>query len=329
MFAVPLYRYINPRVVLASLCALTAVALLIISNAGIWWLLIPGVLAICCGQAFSYTFNSALCLSLVDDRDAAQNALAKMRSFGPLAALCATASILLFEQSLGYKAIVGVVAVVVLIFSLYLFFARIDFPLNREKVRLKIKNSLWPYYALNALSGARSALFKTFVITLLIREHDFDMARTSGLILASTIAGFIGYRALAWLSDRVDPKYILGFVHTTVGFLFIGFATVPSSEVLVVLFLFDSMIFGVAAVTDSTLRRFVAKDKIVGQLSTGMSLFYVMGIVAPIVGGAIASFYSLDVVFLFAAAVAWTAAVVSQIYCARASRYREQGLLVD
>lgn len=279
------------------------------------------MVAMASGQILIYTIACTLSIESTNNRVAAQQSLARLRSYGPFATLSASALVIVILPYTNYKYLFIGLACLLLAVAIYTYRYSKWYPTNRRSPRIRINPSLWSYYLMNFLSGSRSALFKAFVITLLVREFHFDMSSTAWLAIANGVASFLGYRLIAALSLRLNPRVILGSIYTLVGFLFVGFALIKIAWILVVLFIIDSLVFGVSTVTDGTLKSMTRPRELSGQLGNGIAVFHIAGIILPAIGGAIAAASdNLTTVFLFAAMLAWTAAIMSQIHCGIADR---------
>lgn len=321
-------RY-SPKTIVICLNILVAISLIVVSQVNQWVLITLAMLVISSAQILIYAIVCAISCEQARDRGGAQHRLARLRSFGPLAILCASLTIIVTRPDSANSALPGLsypvlffcVACLMLLSAFYTYKFS-DWHRPQEHVtNVHLKKNLWSYYLMNFLSGSRSILFRAFVITLFVREFDFDMSKTAGLVLASSIAGFIGYRLLSLLSTRLSPRLILGGAYTLVGFLFIGFGLIKVPELLVVLFLLDSVVFGVSVVTDSTLKVLVNSSELPGQVSTGVAIFHAAGILLPLTAGLILAVTdNLTVIFFFAAILSWTAAIVSQVHCAIVAR---------
>ncbi len=321
-------RY-SPKDIVVCLSIIVAVSLIVVSQSNQWFLITLAMLMITSAQIIIYAIACAISCEQARDQANAQDRLARLRSFGPLAILSASLIIIIARPDSASSAFPGLsypdlffgVACLLLASAFYIYkYANWHRPKERV-TNVHISKILWSYYLMNFLSGSRSILFKAFVITLFVREFHFDMSKTASLVLASSIAGFIGYRLLSVLSARLSPRLILGGAYTLVGLLFIGFALIKVPELLVVLFLLDSVLFGVSVVTDSTLKVLVSTSELPGQLSTGLAIFHAAGIVLPLTAGLIlAVTESLTVIFFFAAILAWITAIASQVHCAIVAR---------
>ncbi len=313
-------RY-SSRKIASYLCVLVAISIILVSHVQQWLVVAVAMTAIATGQILIYTIACTLSTETARDRAGAQQNLARLRSYGPLATLSASTLIIVILPFTTYSFLFIGQACLLLGVAVYTYQYSKWYPTKKRTTKIRINRSLWSYYLMNFLSGSRSALFKAFVISLLVREFHFDMSGTAWLAIAGGVASFLGYRLIAALSLRLSPRVILGFVYTLIGFLFIGFALIKTPAVLVVLFIIDSLIFGVSTVTDGTLKSLTKSKDLAGQLGNGLVMFHVAGIVLPAIGGLLAaSSGDLTIVFLFAAALAWISAIVSQIHCAIADK---------
>tara|TARA_R110002167_G_C12694386_1_gene652749 strand:+ start:3334 stop:4296 length:963 start_codon:yes stop_codon:yes gene_type:complete len=309
---------------------MVALALIVVSQAQQWIFITLGMLTLSTGQFLIYTIVCTLSTQNASNRANAQQKLARIRSFGPIAMLSSSLIVILILPYTRYLLLFISTACLILLAAFYTYRFTTWHRPKEHVTNIHFTKHLWSYYLMNFLSGSRSILFRAFVITLLVREFEFNMSNTSGLALASSIAGFIGYRLIASLSTRLSPRLILGSSYTLVGFLFIGFSLIKIPEVLIILYIIDSMIFGVSVVTDSTLKVLLKPSELAGQLSTGQAIFHAAGIILPLISGLIITLTdNLTVVFLFAASLAWLAALTSQKHCSIVDKFENSGTTID
>jgi hypothetical protein len=316
---------IAPKMVVVYISVMVAIALIVVSQTQQWLYITLGMLAISTGRILIYTMASALSTERARNRIYAQKLLARLRSFGPLALITSSLIVIIVLPYTSYPWLFFCMSCLLAGSAFYAYrFAKWSLPGERA-TSIHISKALWSYYLMNFLSGSRSILFRAFVITLLVREFDFDKSNTALLFAAGSVAGFVGYRLIAMLSTTLSPRLILGGAYTLVGLLFIGFALIKIPAVLVFLYLVDSLIFGVSIVTDSTLKVLVKPSELLGQISTGLSIFHIAGIILPLVAGLILAVTdNLTLIFLFAAALAWIAAITSQIHCAIVEKFEKK-----
>jgi hypothetical protein len=82
--------------------------------------------------------------------------------------------------------------------------------------------------------------------------------------------------------------------------------------ILAMLYCFDSLLFGVSVITDSHLRKISSPKNYVGDVATGLTLFYIAGVVLPLVAGYIWEYRGDNSAFVFGSLLAIVAAIVSR-----------------
>jgi hypothetical protein len=72
------------------------------------------------------------------------------------------------------------------------------------------------------------------------------------------------------------------------------------------------LLFGVSVITDSHLRKISSPKNYVGDVATGLTLFYIAGTVLPLVAGYIWDYRSAHTAFVFGSLLAIVAALVGR-----------------
>jgi len=212
--------------------------------------------------------------------------LGKLRSLGPLGAIGVALVVLYVLPRFGFRMLYGSSGFFVLSAGIFLsvMISR-NISVAKTSGHLRFSLRLWPYYALHFLSGARSALFKAFVLYLMIHDHQMEITGTALLVLGGNLSNFLGYRIVGFLADRYGPRRTLVWVFSGVACVFVGFSFAETKLMLSILYLLDSLLFCSSVATDSYLKNRVQHKEIVGYLSSGVSFFYIAGVIAPIAGG--------------------------------------------
>lgn len=296
---------------LALSCTLVGLGLIWIGLVSHWNTLWLGVLSISTGFICFYPVVTSLCL-LQSERKASAISIGRLKSFGPLAAIGSALLILHALPSLGFKTffIVTGTAVVFCGGVTTLGIRNKEYAIIQGSLRFKFR--LWPYYALNFLAGCRSALFKTFVIFLLVTEYHFKIRGTAMIVLTGNLFGAIGYRLVGQLAHRFDQRNVLSAIYIGVALIFLGFS-LPGSRLLVsILFLLDSTLFAASVVTDSYLKTKSAPQELIGDVASGLTLFYLAGILAPVAGGILWEHLDHKATFLLGSGLAGLSILVSR-----------------
>jgi predicted MFS family arabinose efflux permease len=269
---------------LALSCTLVGLGLIWISLASHFNTLWLGVLSISTGFACFYPVVTSLCLLECEPRASAIS-IGRLRSFGPLAAIGSALLILHALPSLGFRTFLLVTGTAVVFCGGATTLGIRNKEYATTQGSLRLKSNLWPYYALNFLAGCRSALFKTFVIFLLVTEHHFKIRGTAMIVLAGSLFSAIGYRLVGQLANRFDQRNVLSALYIGVALIFLGFSLLKARLLVSILFLLDSLFFAASVVTDSYLKTKSAPQEVIGDVASGLTLFYLGGILAPLAGG--------------------------------------------
>ncbi|GEM_PF-2187096 len=237
--------------------------------------------------------------------------LGRLKSLGPLAAIAATFLLFWIDQDASTRDLLLVAGLIVLLVSLVYQrgnrFER-DTP---PTPGFHFKTRLWPIYLLNFLAGSRSALFKTFVVTQIVSQFHVSTVQLSGILLAGSIAGLIGYRTLGWLATTYNPKNVLTIVYFLVNLLFIGLIFADLS-IFIGLFLLDSFLFGTAVITDASLKRADPEKFLIANLATGATFFHLAGVVTPLVLASVLQTWGQPAVMCFGAIIAMIACITAR-----------------
>ncbi len=304
-------RKISLSTLMVFACSSMGLGLIGIGLAPRSYLLWPGVLLIGIGFTCYYPIINSICIQH-SDRRTVSTAVGHLKSYGPLAALVAFFLIAACLPRLGYQNFFIVSGGFVVLIG---FWALTDLhikPYADNPGNLRFKKDLWPYYALNFLAGCRSAGIKAFVLLLLISEHGLLMHETAAVFFIGTICSLIGYRLIGHFADQYQPPKVLSFVYLTVSLIFLGFCFIDSSVIRILLYFFDSLLFGVSVVTDSHLKKVSRPKDTIGNVACGLTLFNLGKTVFPVIGGILWSHFHQHATFLVVSVLAILAVWVSQ-----------------
>ncbi|MEZ5583997.1 MAG: MFS transporter [Candidatus Competibacteraceae bacterium] len=206
-------------------CTLLGAGLIWISLAPTWNAVWPGIVAIGFGFTFFYPVINTLCL-LDSAPETAAVRIGQLKSYGPLASIGATLLVILFLQAMafGFRPFLAVTGTLVTGCGLVAALSMRPRRYTLIQGTFRLEPALWPYYTLNFLAGCRSALFKTFVLFLLVNEHGFEINSTALVILVGNLAGFFGYRLIGRIASRYRRSTVLSAVYAGVALIFLGFA---------------------------------------------------------------------------------------------------------
>lgn len=237
----------------------------------------------------------------------------RLKSFGPLAAIIPAAAFAIYSSPQGYRMFLASMGLVLVAAGLVAFFhpgtvmrgyipPRSTFPLNR---------ALWPYYAINFLAGCRGAVFRTFALFAFMKTLGMDFQHTMLVAVAGSICSVVSYRLLGRLAAAFRPQITLSMVYLLVSGLYVIFFLSESLYLLVGLYCLDSLLFGVSSIGDSYLKFNTPPEKLFDHLSIGLALYYLAGVLFPVVGGILWEISGSKSTFLLGSILMLIAAAVS------------------
>jgi predicted MFS family arabinose efflux permease len=277
-----------------------------------WYFLLGGVLAIGIGFAVFYPIITSFGIegSAVDN---VTISLGRLKCLGPLAGLASALLIQIAITPFGYEGLLVLTGIFVSVTGLAAakYVRKMKYVSDQGNLRLKL--NLWPYYALNFLAGCRSAFFRFFIVFLLVKEHELKIQQTAWIGMIGSLFLAISYFALGKIASRYEHRNVLSLIYILVALVFLGFAVFKDvGWVLVLLFWCDSLLFGVSVLTDSYLKNISAPGNLVGDVATGLTLFYIAGFLTPHLAGIIWENRGSESAFAFGSILALLAALVSR-----------------
>ena len=305
-------RKVKPSILMAASCLLVGLGLIWIGSQPNWDQLWCGVLAIGIGFAGFYPIITSFGIES-SAPEKVSISLGRLKGFGPLAAIASALLIQFAITSLGYDGLLTLTGIFVSItgFTAVIYVRKMKCVSDQGNLRLKL--TLWPYYALNFLAGCRSAFFKYFIIFFLVKEHDLKIQQTAWIGMIGSLFIAISYFVIGKIASRYEHRDVLSLIYVLVALVFLGFTAFNSIKwVLVLLFWGDSLLFGVSVLTDSYLKEISASSNLVGDVATGLTFFYIAGFLMPHLAGLIWDNRGSESAFVFGSILALLAALVSR-----------------
>lgn len=263
----------------------------------IWLQHLGGIVILHFGFAVFYLAVNAIFLSITLPNQAVRK-LSHLRSLGPLSGVVVTAFMIFALSSLGNLAIMVSLGCLILLTGVACYFSTF---LGQESIpqnHIRLDKNLLSYYGLNFLNGCRSGLFKTFVLYYLISEFGFQLKSTATIVLLGNLMTFLGYHLCGVLVARCNPAKLLIFIYLILVVNFLGFYYFKTPEILSLLYLVDSFVFCTPAIIDAYLK-FIASDRdLLGNLSAGLSLYHLGGVLMPFIGGLIYARNNTSIFFI-------------------------------
>jgi predicted MFS family arabinose efflux permease len=155
-----------------------------------------------------------------------------------------------------------------------------------KRVRQSVRRGYWLYYALTFLMGTRRHIFTTFAIYLLVRVHGLQTWQTATLFLVNSVISFLALPQLGRLVGLFGERRMLTVNFVLLTAVFIGYATIDTIGILIVLFILDNVLFGFSLAIESYFQKIaVMPQDITPNVSLAQSLNHVAAVTIPIIGG--------------------------------------------
>jgi predicted MFS family arabinose efflux permease len=269
--------------------------------------LILGTLVTSIGFHYFSSGSSAVLLQ-VTSKEEAPKALGRLRSVSALAAVLATAGVsgaaLVLDNRLILVIAGGLVVLAGLILLPRMNIAR-RYEHQDKPARESVRRDYWLYYVLTFLMGSRRHIFTTFAIFMLVSLHGLETEQTALLFLVNSVVNFVTSTPLGRLVARFGEQRALTLNFVCLVAIFLGYATIDSTLVLVVLFVVDNLFFGFSLALSSYFQKIaVIPQDITPNMSLGQSINHVAAVVIPIVGGWMWETFDPALPFLTGAVVA-------------------------
>ena len=177
------------------------------------------------------------------------------------------------------------------------------------------------YYVLCALYGARKQVFMTFGPWVIIKVFDQPAYTIANLWLVYSVLG-LGVRPLVGLMiDRWGERFALGLEGTILTAVCVTYAAAggsPSSTAalyaVMAAYVVDQMCFAISMARTTYLSKIIeTPEDLPAGLASGVSIDHLVSMSIPLLGGFVWAVWGFQYVFLGAAAVALSYALVSRL----------------
>jgi predicted MFS family arabinose efflux permease len=235
-------------------------------------------------------------------------ALGNLSSIGALASVLATVGVSAAALMMGNRHIMVVGGIIVLIAGVALLprmNARQRFVTEEIPARKTVRRRYWLFYVLTFLMGTRRHIFTTFAIFLLVSVHGLETWQTAALFLVNSVVSFLALPQFGRLVGAFGERRTLTVNFVLLIIIFLGYATIKSTLVLVALFVTDNLLFGFSLAINSYFQKIaMVRQDITPNMSLGQSINHVAAVIIPIVGGLLWEAFDPAVPFISGAVIA-------------------------
>ena len=274
-----------------------------------------GTLVTSIGFHYFYSGSQAVLLQATSQAETPR-ALGSLSSIGAGASILATVGVAAAALVMGNRQIMVVGGVVVIIAGLALL-PRMNvkerFVQEETPARESVRRRYWLYYILTFLMGTRRHIFTTFAIFMLVSVHGLETWQTAMLFLVNSIVSFVALPQLGRLVGVFGERRMLTINFVLLIFIFVGYATIESTLILVAFFVVDNLLFGFSLALNSYFQKVaIVPQDITPNMSLGQSINHVAAVIIPIFGGWLWVTFDPAVPFLSGAVIAMISLVLLQ-----------------
>lgn len=249
---------------------------------------------------YSPVQNSIL-LRTSDPRERGRR-LGAMSSIAALATVLASLLVRWLVPSLGVRTVLTVAAV------LALAGAAVQF-LNSRGERTDIRKGMvfkWEYksyYWLTLLAGSRRQINYTFAKMALVMLFGVPVTTMAMLMLVANLLSIATRPIFGRLIDWLGEAKTLAINYFILIGIFLGYALVPYTAVLYVLFVLDHILLGFDIGITTHLDKIAPREDVSPSLAMGSTINHITGILIPVVGGFMWAAFSPRSVFIAGAII--------------------------
>jgi predicted MFS family arabinose efflux permease len=183
---------------------------------------------------------------------------------------------------------------------------------RRRERRILLRKRYNIYYLLIFLQGARKQIFLMFAVWLLVKGH--GAARTTILILMliNQVFNLLISPSMGKVIDRFGERLTLSVSYFLLAFVFLGYAFVPNTNGLYVLYVVDHLLFVGGIAMTTYLNKIAPPEDIRPTLTMGVTLNHIPSVLVPLLGGMMWATLGHTVVFVGGAVFATMSLIVAQ-----------------
>jgi MFS family permease len=178
--------------------------------------------------------------------------------------------------------------------------------------RILVRKRYKVYYALIFLQGARKQIFLMFAVWLLVKGHGAARETILILMLINQGLNLLISPSMGKVVDRFGERLTLTVSYVLLALVFLGYAFVPQTNALYVLYVVDHLLFVGGIALTTYLNKIAPREDIRPTLTMGVTLNHIPSVLVPLIGGALWVAYGHTVVFVGGAMFATMSVVVAQ-----------------
>jgi predicted MFS family arabinose efflux permease len=294
--------FVARNVVLAVSVALVGVGLMMYAGAGQMAGLIVATLVYSTGFHLFFPLQSAQVLGMTDPGQKAKR-LGELNSVAALAYLLAMGFVYLAAQWLNFRQMFIIAGAITLPGALVMLALPRSVAAERPR-GFVVRRAYGLYYALTFLASTRRQIVTSFAIFALVKVYGTPVRTIAALLFVSNVIAVLTRSMCGQWVDKMGEQNAMRITYGSVIFIFLGYAFIPWTPVLYLLYIFDNFLVGFDVSQSTYLDKIATRDDVPPTLALGSTINHITGVTVPLISGYLWASFGHWASFLFGAAVA-------------------------
>lgn len=289
--------------ILATLCLLfLGVGLYLYGQAASMTPLIIGTLVSSIGFHLYGPVQNSILLRTGEPNERGRR-LGAISAIGALATVLATLLVRFLSPSMGVRSMLTLAAVLAVAGAAVQFLSRQGVERTDIRRGVVFKWHYKSYYWLTLLAGSRRQINHTFAKMALVLLYGVPLTTMATLMLVASLLSIATRPIFGRVIDRLGEARTLSLNYCILIGVFLGYALVPYTPVLYLLFVLDHILLGFDIGITTHLDKIAPREDVSPSLAMGSTINHITGILIPVVGGFMWAVFSPRSVFLTGAVI--------------------------
>lgn len=294
--------FVARNIMLAVSVALVGAGLMLYAGAGQMAGLIAATLVYSTGFHLFFPLQSAQVLSMTGRGEKARR-LGELNSVAALAYLMAMGFVYVAAQWLNFRQMFIIAGAVTLPGVLVMLAVPRAVETRRPR-GFVIRRAYGLYYALTFLASTRRQIVTSFAVFALVKVYGAPVRTIAALLFVSNVVAVLTRSMCGQMVDRIGEQNAMRITYGSVIFIFLGYAFIPWTPVLYLLYILDNFLVGFDVSQSTYLDKIATRDDVPPTLALGSTINHITGVTVPLISGYLWASFGHWASFLFGAVVA-------------------------
>lgn len=289
--------------ILATLClVLLGVGLYVYGQAASFTPLIIGTVVSSIGFHLYGPVQNSILLRTAEPNERGRR-LGAISAIAALATVLSTLLVRFLAPAIGLRSMLTLAAVLAVVGAAVQFFSRQGGERTDIRRGMVFKWRYKSYYWLTLLAGSRRQINWTFAKMALVLLYGVSYTTMATLMLVASLLSIVTRPIFGRIIDRLGEMRTLSLNYFILIGVFLGYALVPYTPVLYVLFVLDHILLGFDIGITTHLDKIAPREDVSPSLAMGGTINHITGVLIPVVGGFMWAVSSPRSVFLAGAVI--------------------------